>query len=250
MTVRSIIKIDEEECVGCGKCVNTCPNGALELVDGKARLVGELRCDGFGICMGECPSGALTIEEREAPEFAGEERHTRPAQQYAETASRLGVAEHEVSAGCPGRMQRQFGAFGARGGNAVATDVPSALSHWPIQLGLANPASAAYRDMDVLIAADCTGFSMGAFHARLLEGRSLIIACPLLDDGAGYIEKLTALFREAGPTSVTIARMEVPCCGGLVRLVSRARREAGSEVSLREVVIGVEGRIVSERELS
>ena len=228
MATRNIITINEEKCVGCGKCVAACHQGALKLVDGKAKLVSEDYCDGLGICVGGCPTGALKVEAREVEDAA--------------------PATPEAPFVCPGLAQRRFGRPAEKADASAAAD--SELTHWPIQLKLINPTSPVYQGADVLIAADCTAFSLGVFHGQLLRGRALIIACPKLDDPTGYVEKLTALFAEAKPRSVTVARMSVPCCGGLTRLVLAARDAAGVDTPVRRIVIGVEGEIAEDTDLA
>jgi len=237
MAKRSVITIDETKCVGCGDCVNACVGGALALVDGKAKLMREDYCDGLGVCVGECPTGALKVEMREAREYDG----TREPDDSTEH----GLPPRPRA--CPGAMSRRLsGSAAGRGPVGVAA---SALTHWPIQLHLVPPNAPQFQHADVLVAASCAAFACGGFHLGLLAGRSLIIACPKLDDPTGYLEKLTDLFREAAPRSVTIARMEVPCCRGLNRLVLDARAAAGADTPVREVVIGLEGQIQSERML-
>ncbi|HRU05388.1 MAG TPA: 4Fe-4S binding protein [Candidatus Brocadiia bacterium] len=244
MAIRDIIHIDESKCNGCGQCVTACVEGALKLVNGKAKLTSETYCDGLGACLGHCPTGALTIEKREAPGF--------------DEAAAMAQAGHPAAQAhaCPGQAARLFARkTGAPGHGAQA--VPrrdrnasperasaSALTHWPVQLKLISPASPAYRCADVLIAADCVACALGDFHQRLLPGHSLIIACPKLDDWTGYVEKLTDLFRRAQPRSVTVARMEVPCCGGLVKMVLEARRRAASDLPVKVLTVGVEGGVV------
>jgi len=248
MTIRNIIRIDEEKCNGCGNCITGCVEGALALVDGKAKLVKESYCDGLGACIGECPTDALTIETREAESF--DEAAT--AEHMEQTAKHASVASHAHAhhgGACPGSAQRQFAR--KHGAHAVSPceATLSELTHWPIQLHLANPVSPAFQQDDVVIAADCTAFAHGTFHQRFLRAHSLLIACPKLDDTSGYLDKLTALFREANPRSVTVVRMEVPCCASLTKLAIEARKAAGSNLPVREVTIGVEGNIVSEEEL-
>lgn len=225
MPVRNIIRINEDLCDGCGKCITGCEEGALALVDGKARLVKESFCDGLGACIGQCPRGALTIERREADEFD-------------EAAAAEGLHASPASV-CPGSAQRMFEA--RRPDIRPGEDLPSALSHWPIQLHLVVPEAPAFRNADILIAASCTAFACGKFHPELLEGRSLIIACPKLDNLTGYVDKLINLFLEAQPRSVTVARMVVPCCQGLTLLVKQAREMAMSDVPIEEAVISLEG---------
>jgi len=235
MPVRNIIRINEDLCDGCGKCITGCAEGALALVDGKARLVKESFCDGLGACIGECPKGALTIERREADEFdesaVAEAMHIAPAARP--------VPRHFP--GCPGAAQREFGQ--RKASVHAGGDLPSALTHWPIQLHLIMPDAPAFRNTDILIAASCTAFACGKFHPELLDGRSLIIACPKLDNLTGYVDKLTSLFVDAQPRSVTVARMVVPCCQGLTLLVKQAREMAMSDVPVEEIVIGLEGEV-------
>jgi ferredoxin len=242
MAKRPVIRIDEEKCTGCGECVNACVGGALALVDGKAKLVREDYCDGLGMCLPECPTNALHVEEREAPAYRGPRAH-------AAAAPKAPAQAH--GGGCPGKAQR---VFTPRAPQATGGDAPSALGQWPIQLHLVRPDAPQFQGADVLIAASCTAFACGAFHPQLLAGKGLIIACPKLDNMEGYREKLVELFLQGKPRSVTIARMEVPCCQGLTRLVASAREEAAAyldiESDFREVVIGLEGELKQENELA
>ncbi|MCP4640980.1 MAG: 4Fe-4S dicluster domain-containing protein [bacterium] len=242
MAKRNVILIDQEKCTGCGQCVNACVGGALQLVNGKATVVREDYCDGLGVCVGECPVGALKVEQREAAEYKGTVQH-HPA------LAKRPQAGHA----CPGMKAQTFdrhSAAQATGASAPAVSAPrSALESWPIQLHLVRPDSPQFAGTDVLIAASCSAFSCGAFHTDLLPGKALIIACPKLDQTEGYVEKLAELFAVAQPKSVTIARMEVPCCGGLVRMVAQARALAQSTTPVHEVVIGLRGDIQSQQEL-
>ncbi len=238
MTTRKIVQIDEENCDGCGQCVPACAEGALRIVGGKARLVGERYCDGLGACLGECPQDAITIVEREAEEFDGE----------AVAALLEGEPEHEAAhAGCPAAAMFGFAeqTQEAKGGPSRATG-PSALRQWPVQLGLV-PAGAPFLDgADLLLAADCVGFAMPDFHARLLAGRRLLVACPKLDDAAGHARKLTEILRASGVRSLAVAHMEVPCCFGLTALARRAVERSGRDMAIEEVTIDVRGRIKDE----
>jgi NAD-dependent dihydropyrimidine dehydrogenase PreA subunit len=234
MTKRNVITIDEEKCTGCGQCVNACVGGALALVNGKARLMREDYCDGLGVCIGHCEAGALKVEQKDVAEYAGQAaHHATPT-----------PAPHA----CPGTANRQFAPRPAPGGQGQ--DAPSALSHWPVQLHLIRPDAPHYCGADVLVAASCTAFSHGAFHAYLLAGKSLIIACPKLDNPTGYVEKLAALLVEGRPRSVTVARMEVPCCHGLVSMTLEAAGRVETNVPMTEVVIGLQGDILAQRALS
>ncbi len=236
MSIRKIIRIDERKCNGCGECVTECPEGSLQIVNGKATLVKESFCDGLGACIGQCPEGALEIIEREADEFdePAVEEHMRRAQLERH------VHEHEAG-GCPGAALFEF----APEADAEAREgsQPSALSQWPVQLHLV-PVHAPYlQGADVLLAADCVAFACANFHGQLLAGRKVLIACPKLDDTEAYEEKLAAILRENEIRSLTVAHMEVPCCYGLVVLAERAIERSGRELSIDEVTVTVRGAI-------
>lgn len=249
MATREIIRIDESLCTGCGECVPACAEGALEIIDGKARMVAEVLCDGLGACLGECPEGALTVEVREADEFDETVVHER--------LRHLGRARlfAEQPTGCPGSLARDL-----RSGEAVAPSPVAAapdgatersseslLQNWPVQLALVNPNAPFLRHSDLLIAADCAPTAYRLFHEDFLQGRSLVIACPKLDDAQAHYEKLALLLQTAKPRSVTVVRMEVPCCSGLVSLTRAAAELAGLDVFVEELVIGVGGeRLVSQ----
>ena len=253
MAVRNIIRIDESKCNGCGNCITDCAENALAIIDGKARLIRESYCDGLGACLAACPTGALTIERREADEFdeaavaAAQAAHARPAVHAHAHAAACPSSAPMHGGGCPGSMSRRFGGTPAPVPVSTPGAVPSQLTAWPIQLHLVHPLAPQFQGANLLIAADCTAFALGAFHAELLAGRALAIACPKLDDDEGYVEKLAAIFAECNLASVTVARMEVPCCGGLVRLVLDARDRAESSLPVEEVVVGVEGGIIGNR---
>ena len=262
MPIRNIIKIDEDKCNGCGQCIVDCAEGALAIVDGKAKLIKESYCDGLGACIGNCPTGALTLEQREAPEFdlpeelahavaahaAAQQTTPTPPSPPVSACPSGGGASPAFSGGCPGSRARQFGKQEAAAPSNGA-ETPSALGHWPIQLHLVNFAAPHFQNTDILIAADCSAFACGSFHPRLLQGKAVAIACPKLDDPSGYLEKLTALFQQANPKSVTVTRMEVPCCRGISQWVLAARNQAGSAVPVEEIIIGVEGAIIGRNVL-
>lgn len=280
MAIRQIIKIDEDKCDGCGLCIVDCEEGALAIVDGKAKLVKDSFCDGLGACIGSCPTGALTIEEREADEFCLPPDHPAAQSAAAALAAAAGAKQaapastpspastptppasgcpsggggHGMpgfSGGCLGSASRQFRTAAApaaapvAAATATATHSPSALTHWPVQLHLVNFNAPQFQQREILIAADCSAFACGAFHPRLLQGKALAIACPKLDDITGYMEKLTALFQNAAPTKVTVVRMEVPCCRGISQWVVTAREQAGSTTPIEEIIMGVEGDLLS-----
>lgn len=222
-TKRKIIKIDEEKCDGCGNCIPNCPEGALRVIDGKARLVSDLLCDGLGACLGDCPKGAITLEEREAAHKPG------------------------VPCGCPGAREMTFGGEDGAGEPGGTTAVGSRLRQWPVQLHLVSPMAPYFKKADVVLAADCAAYAYGDFHNGFLKGKALAIACPKLDDGQeSYLEKLNALVNDACINTLTVVTMEVPCCGGLLQLARAALAAAKRKVPLRHVVIGLQGAIKTD----
>ena len=221
--MRNIIEIDESKCDGCGKCVTACAEGAIQVVDGKARLVAEIYCDGLGACLGECPQGAITITPREAAAF--DEEATR--RHLAGAAAKKALPT--VSAGCPGMATRVFKinqdlssrvplfreGSGEHDGPEPANS--SALTHWPVQLRLVPPTAPFFQDADLLLVADCVPFAYADFHRRLLRGRPVVIGCPKLDDRQAALDKLTAILTHSSVRSLTVVHMEVPCCHALCR---------------------------------
>ena len=237
--IRKIIKIDEEKCNGCGLCAKACHEGAIDLIDGKARLVRENFCDGFGDCLPNCPAGAISFEEREAPAY--DEAAVKAAQRKA--ASLQGA---KAVSGCPGSRLMQF----QREAEEAPSEVPAAgvrpasrLNQWPCQLKLV-PAKAPFLDgAKLLIAADCTAYAYANMHEEFMKGKITVIGCPKLDD-VDYTDKLTAIIRDNDIRSVTIVRMEVPCCGGLQRAAQNALRASGKFIPWQVVTISRDGRIL------
>ncbi len=255
MSTRKIVQIDETKCNGCGLCVPSCAEGAIQIVDGKARLVSDVYCDGLGACLGTCPEGAITIVEREAAEFDEAAAHRHAAQlRRAHQAGppRPGncpgtrVEEFRLEPAPPRAAAQRLSTDGAAGSAAASPDAVSALGHWPIQLHLVPPSAPFLRGADLLLAADCVAFALADFHDRYLRGRAVAIACPKLDQTQPYLEKLAAIFARAPLRSLTVVHMEVPCCMGLLRIAQAARRAAGVEVPLREVVISTRGTVLRE----
>jgi NAD-dependent dihydropyrimidine dehydrogenase PreA subunit len=246
---RKIIAIDEALCNGCGECVPSCAEGALEIVDGKARMLAEKYCDGLGACLGECPQGALRIIERLADDFdeaAVEELlKGRPQIKAPPPAS--------PPVGCPSAKLRMFASQDqCQAANKPTASLPagsSALSHWPVQIRLV-PASAPFlRDCDLLVAADCTALAYPDFHRDFLAGRAVLMGCPKFDDAPAYVQKFKEIFETAHPRSVTMVIMEVPCCGNMRNIVAEALKLSGREIKFSEAVIGVRGEIVARRDL-
>ena len=236
--LRKIVRIDEEKCTGCGECVGACVEGAIEIVDGKARLVGETYCDGLGACLGECPEGAITIEERESEPFDAE----AVAKRQASAAKGSEQQPHT----CPGSMAREIRRRPSPGAAAPAPGAASELTHWPVQLALVPPDAPYFRDADVLLVADCVPFALGDFHARLLHGHAVVIGCPKLDNPDFYIEKLTRILATAGVKSLTVVHMEVPCCFGLTHIARSAMAACGCESPMRDVTVGIDGEVRDE----
>lgn len=252
---RKIIRIDESKCTGCGLCVPNCAEGSLEIRGGKAVLVREALCDGLGACLGHCPEGALTIEEREAEGFdehlveqrladIGHEPMPHVQQEGCPSArpSLLGAQQ-----GCPSARVAQFS---DRSAAVVSSSeaTPSALRHWPVQLALLPATAPFFRGADLILAADCVPFAYADFHRDFLSGRTVAVACPKLDNAGAHFQKLIELFRRGGLRSVTVLRMEVPCCGGLSAMAAEALKESGANLPLREVIVGRDGAIQEDRE--
>jgi len=295
---RTIIKIDEELCNGCEACVQGCHEGALQMIDGKARMVSELFCDGLGACIGDCPVGAITLEEREAEpydEIATIERmilkgektiiaHLKHLKDHGETdylkqgvgylrANGININFAEVhnhgGAGCASKpaapAQHQHGGGGCPGSRemsftapkssafTMATQTPSVsssasqLRQWPVQLHLLNPEAAYFRSADVVLAADCVPFSFPDFHNRYLAGKTLAIACPKLDSNQEvYMAKLKSMILNSQINTLTVVIMEVPCCGGLLRMAQKAVSESGRKIPVKVAVIGIKGEVLQE----
>ncbi len=297
---RKIIEIDEELCTGCGSCIPDCPEGALQIIDGKARLVSDLFCDGLGACIGNCPEGAISVIEREAEPYderavmetivpQGTEtirahlEHLAGHGQtdlYEQAITVLGekgipIPEHHASgmkassaapgrghgaaghggggfSGCPGSGARTIDRSTPRSSIQAGDPRPpvgeapgSELGQWPVQLALLNPGATYFENADLLIAADCTPFAYAGFHQELLRGRILVIFCPKLDQEIEeYVEKLGEILSRHEIRSITVARMEVPCCGGVRHVVDRALERSGKRIPVAERVITIDGRLI------
>lgn len=276
MAVREVIKIDEDLCNGCGACVPGCPEGALQIIDGKARLVSDLFCDGLGACIGECPMGAITVEKREAEGYdekkvmenivrqgpgtiAAHLGHLRDHSQDEYLAQALDFLKekgipvpsavkensHCGSGGCPGSRIATFAPSSPDETVEATGPVSSQLRQWPIQLALLNPDAPYLKNAHLLFAADCVPFAFADFHRRFLKDKTLIMFCPKLDPTMPeYLEKLTHIFKNNNVQSVTIVHMEVPCCGGVSRLVEAALLRAGKNLIIKDYTISIQGQIV------
>jgi ferredoxin len=262
MAKRKIIEIDRDNCDGCGICTEACAEGALVLDDeNKAVLAKEIYCDGMGACLDVCPTGALKIVEKESNEYDPEQTYHHVLKTRGkEAAARVhGVQNEPVSldghhqksvklvdkpsaCGCPGTMAQEIKKTAPiQEGEAISGN--SELSQWPIQLHLVSPFAPYFNESDLLIAADCTAFSLGSFHQDLLKGKKLIIACPKLDDTSNYIEKIAEILKNNTIFSLTVATMVVPCCSGLNHIVDRAIEMSGTNIHVKKIVIGIDGEI-------
>ncbi len=287
--IREIVKIDEELCNGCGDCVPNCHEGALQIIDGKARLISELMCDGLGACIGHCPQGAITIEKREAEEYDEEVviaqmvksgkatvfAHLKHLQEHGETeylsqaltyiksnrdlmpfkisevhellhGEKKENSTNHIGCGCAGSAPQSFEAKNLQIA-VFREEIPSALTQWPVQLHLINPAASYFNGTDLLVAADCAAFTYGNFHNDYIKNRKVIIACPKLDQGKDiYIQKLVRLIDESKVNTITTVIMEVPCCGGLSQIVQIATQMSSRKVPVKEVVMSIRGEVLAE----
>lgn len=304
---RTIIKIDEDLCNGCGLCVEGCHEGALQMIDGKARMISDLYCDGLGACIPECPVAAITLEEREAEPYdeikvmerispKGEatviahlnhlidhdqveyveqgieyiKKHSLPidlkklkqfksdtnmndqnqqvAMQVTENeAKKTSHNGHIGFGGCPGSRMMNFDEQAPVNTNNIQSDQPSMLRQWPVQLHLVNPQAPYFQNADVLLAADCVAFSMGNFHSKYLAGKGLAIACPKLDHGKEmYIEKLTAMINDSNINTLTVMKMQVPCCSGILQMAQMASERANRKVPVKAITVSLQGEVIKE----
>ena len=246
---RKIIEIDEALCDGCGVCVPSCAEGALAIIDGKARMISEIYCDGLGACLGECPTGALRIVEREADEFDEEavQDHLSPNAQEEKSK------EGSLPCGCPStRIQtfRQPSPCQEANKPAFQASGDSALSHWPVQIRLVPPTAPFLKGADLLVAADCTPLAYPNFHGDFLEGKVVMIGCPKFDDAEDYVQKFADIFSTAEIKSISVVVMEVPCCQGLPIIVEKGLERAGKHIPMEKVIIGVKGDLLGKEQIA
>ncbi len=270
---RKIIKINEDLCNGCGVCIPDCPEGALQVIDGKARLISDLFCDGLGACIKACPQGAMETEVREAEPYdeykvmenvarAGAnviKAHLQHLNEHGENKF-LGQAidylrkngievpdykQREIPCGCPGMMQKELKKERPASSSQAASNLQSELNNWPIQLKLMNPNAAYLKNADLVIAADCSAFSYANFHQKFLKDKILMLFCPKLDsDLDSYVEKLSNIFENQDIKSITIVHMEVPCCGGVEMVVREALEKANKTIIIKDYTISLNGEII------
>lgn len=299
---RQIIKIDEEKCNGCGLCIPNCHEGALQMIDGKARLISDLMCDGLGACIGHCPEGAIEIIKREAQPYDEiivikemvtkgkntviahlihlkdhkefrfykqgikwmQENKTNIDFDVDEVINTVNKSEidkkepvqiktdpihhhhHEHGEGCPGSLSQSFNQPETITAQHTG-EVQSQLTHWPVQMHLINPASSHFQNSDLVLAADCVAFSMGDFHNKHLKGKTLAIACPKLDSNTDiYVQKLISLIDDAKVNTITVMKMTVPCCGGILQMAQIASQQASRKVPIKSITVDINGKIQHE----
>ena len=273
---RKIIEIDEGRCNGCGRCIPNCPEGALQIIDGKARLVSDLFCDGLGACIGHCPEGAIKIVEREAEPYSerkvmerivmqgqnvtkahllhlkehGEEGCLKEAISFLEEkgiegllAKKSGNKKIVLPCGCPGSMEQSFERKLGKHNTGRAFALESELSQWPVQLALVNPNAAFFEDAELLICADCVPFAYASFHSDFLKSKALVVGCPKLDDIEFYEEKIAEIIKSNNIRGITLLHMEVPCCFGLMHAVRRALDASGKKIPLRQQIVSIQGKL-------
>ncbi|HNW98765.1 MAG TPA: 4Fe-4S binding protein [Bacteroidales bacterium] len=276
---RKIVHINEDLCNGCGLCIPNCQEGALQIIDGKARLISDLFCDGLGACLGHCPEGAITIEEREAEPYnekkvmdiiskQGENTiiaHLSHLKEHNETEyynqainylkeknikitlNMNNMEKHSSHCGCPGAKEVDMREENQKETNSFDEKIQSQLRQWPVQMHLISPNATYFKYADVLLAADCTAFAMGGFHNELMKGKAIAIACPKLDsDTEEYIEKIKAMIDDAKINTLTVAIMEVPCCGGLLKIAQMAVEKASRKVPIKLIIVNIKGEVDKE----
>jgi len=245
MTTRKIVKIDEEKCTGCGLCIPNCAEGALQIVDGKAKLVSEKFCDGLGACLGHCPEDAITVIEREAEDF---DEKAVEALLHKQKESQPRLEPQPVFTGCSSPRSMHFKVNETESGKEVMGSSVSMLSHWPVQLKLVPINAPYFQDANLLVTADCVPFAYVNFHQDFLKGKAVVVGCPKLDDIQYYKEKLTEIFKANSIKGVTVPYMEVPCCFGLVKATEDAIAASGKNIPLKKIKIGIRGEIKTEAE--
>jgi ferredoxin len=243
-TLRKIIEIDEELCDGCGNCVPSCAEGALEIVDGKARIAADKLCDGLGACLGECPTGALRVIEREADEFDEQAVEEHLSEKEKETAHE----KQQIACGCPSTQIQTFVPIESHPESQISSDVgaESSLSHWPIQIRLIPPKAPFLKGADLLVLADCVSVAYANLQQGLMKGKVVMMGCPKFDGAQEYIDKFTEIFKIAGINSITTVYMEVPCCSGLPMIVKKALDASGQTIPMQDVVISRRGKVLEQ----
>lgn len=249
--LRKIVKIDPDKCDGCGLCVPSCAEGAITIINGKAVLAADNLCDGLGACLGDCPRNAITIEERDTDAFdeAAVAQHLAaqgkpvPAPAHQPASAAPAGHGHGHGGGCPGSRMMSFAKPEAPAASAATGSRQSSLAQWPVQLHLVSTTAPYFQGADLLITADCVPVAYAGYHEDFLEGKAVVMGCPKLDDNQFYTQKLTELFTKSDVKSVTVLKMEVPCCGGIAMAARQALANCGKDIPYKEVTIGIQGQI-------
>lgn len=244
--LRKIVKIDQDKCDGCGLCVPSCAEGAIKIVDGKAVLAADNLCDGLGACLGECPRDAIKIEERDTDEFdeAAVEKHLATQGKKAPVHHQPPVAaHHQHGGGCPGSRAMSFAPPQESAPTPASASQQSRLGQWPVQLTLVSTTAPYFQGADLLITADCVPVAYAGYHEDFLKGKAVVMGCPKLDDNGFYQQKLTELLAKSDVKSVTVLKMEVPCCGGIAIAAQQAVAACGKQIPFKVVTIGIQGEI-------
>lgn len=272
MAMRQIIEIDHDKCTGCGECVPDCPEGALQIIDGKAHLISDIFCDGLGACIGTCPEGAISTIEREGEEYSEEltmeniinggpnviKAHLKHLKDHAQTdyyniavnvLNEKGIEipeiEEELPCGCPGTMAQVLEPEPSTSSpSSVQEHAPSELRQWPVQIHLLHPKAPFFDNSHLLLLADCVAAANPNLHSQLIHGKSVAMGCPKLDDSGAYIEKLTEIIKQNRIKSITVATMEVPCCGGMIVIAEEAIKRSGKNVPLIKEMISLKGELM------
>ena len=245
---RQVVKIDEEKCTGCGACITACAEGAIAIIDGKAKLVSDVYCDGLGACLGICPEDAITVEEREADAFNEEAVKERLSALWVEgNGGNVQVPKggHPAPAACLSAQVMDFKGMGRATAQVtdLTTPAPFSLPHWPIKLGLVPPDAPFLQDADVVLTADCVSFACANLHQNILQDRAVLIGCPKFDDYEASLERLTEILRASDVRSLSVVHMEVACCFGYARLCQQALKASGKAVPFEEIVVGIQGDV-------
>lgn len=257
---RKMISIDEDLCNGCGECVPSCEEGALAIVDGKAKLVKEIYCDGLGACLGDCPTGALKVEVREAEDFNPDavaehlKEQGRSVPDHMPSAESLRIEEGASDGprpfgGCPGSAVQSLSPCGQANTRIHNADEASALTHWPVQLRLVPPSAPFLKGADLLLTADCVPVAMPSYHSDFLNGRVVVMGCPKFDNQMEYVDKLAAILNESELNSITVMEMEVPCCSSMTAILSEAVKRSGKSVKTNRVTVSRAGKVIADVEL-
>lgn len=251
--LRKIVKIDPDKCDGCGLCVPSCAEGAITIINGKAVLAADNLCDGLGACLGDCPRNAITIEERDTDAFdeAAVAKHLaaqgKPAPAHGHQPPPAVPAGHGHGhghgGGCPGSRMMSFAKPETPATSAATGSRQSRLAQWPVQLHLVSTSAPYFQGADLLITADCVPVAYAGYHEDFLDGKAVVMGCPKLDDNQFYAQKLTELFAKSDIKSITVLKMEVPCCGGIAMAARQALANCGKEIPYKEVTIGIQGQI-------